>query len=33
MSNTDKIVLLDSDEAATQRSDISGWVSRHGNYK
>lgn len=29
---TDKIILLDSPEAATYRTDICGWVSRGGRY-
>ena len=28
----EEIVMQDSDEAATYRTDIKGWVSRNGRY-
>lgn len=31
-NNTEKIILFDSDEAAEYRTNISGWVSRHGRF-
>lgn len=27
---SDKIVMIDSDDSAVYRTNISGWVSRHG---